>query len=607
MKLRRAALPLLSAIAAPALVLAGAARADGNADSPAPPRPRSDSAASANAAPQAGAARASDDARAIARAAQSAWKRGDIATAAELYSEALSAAAAAAAAPGAEPELQEKIRFNAALASLKAGDPVKAAELFRAATASGSDAAEGLGAALFESAGLASQTNAAEKLKLLEESAAAFQKAFFAAAPGASAASAAAGKRAAAAGNIAAAAAPIAALRDEIRAAAIDAKYGSKQFDELLAEAVKTQRENYAAAAAAFADASPAQIKLLEAAAAKQAADAQIWLPLSASFLEQARAATTNANEFAELEAQINAARIQAESAAGALENIDSGALDAMRKSEATALSILAAVLPPPDILAEALQSQSNALAKAASSAKVRTPAQEQGVAMVAFDIFSKKYGQWLDQMNLEAPPEQLYEYGETPAPPSPPPPLEKVSEATRKEIDDLVKRTLGTHAILAMHLTPEDEILSDKTVLDAERAAADMARIMELLPKPPQQQNQQQQQQQQQDQQQNKEQNQSEQQDQQQQNSQDSQDSQEQQEQQAQKEEQKAQEEDQQEAQEEEPPLDEQKARELQEAAEQDEAEKIMARILEREKQLEAERRKRARTLPPRAGEKDW
>ncbi|MGI5869963.1 MAG: VWA domain-containing protein [Kiritimatiellia bacterium] len=545
-------------------------------------------------------AASAESARDTARRAQKAWRKGDYADAAKAYEQAIALGQA-------DPELAQSMRFNAALAFLKAGNAGKAAELFRQAAATdgnaaGADAAEGLGVALFRAAeALAAlepeadapgaepapkRNLAAEQLELFEEAAAAFQDALrgLPESPERN-------------DNLQAALARIPELREKARTEAILAKYGDMPPEQLVPKMLEMQRAAFAQAANGFTNASPDRIAQLEQTATRQQEVADLWMPLHGKMADAVRQSTTNENLVADFIYHLDAAKSQAESAVGALENLDPGALDAMRAAETESMRLLAMTTPPPVVLAEAIRSQSNALARALDPSAIRKPLEEQQMTSGLFRFFSESYGPWLDQQAGQ---------------PMPPPPGQEGAAATnafdlsaevRKLIDDLVAKTLGTHALVQMDVAPADTTLAGKSRLNAEQALKDMLHIQELLPKPPQQQQQKQQQQQQQQEKQDQQQSQGRQgeqppSDDEQQQKQEPEDAQPEQEPESQDAESQPQE----------PQEDPAETAEAeQQAADQKEAEAIMARILEQEKQRENERRKHDRSLPPRVGERDW
>ncbi len=538
----------------------------------------------------------------IARQAQHAWNQEDFGLAAELYTAALSKTTI-------DPEFEKTLRFNAALSSLKAGNAGKAAELFRqlaADEASGADASEGLGVALFRAADAltalppeepqaptldspqdtqkqSKRNLPKEKLDLLQDAAAAFQLAMRGLP-----------SKDLRRKNLEAALAEIPTLRKEAHDTAILNQYGEMSPEDLIKELLQKQRGVYSTSAATFTNNTPAQIQLLERAAEQQRAAADVWTPLHQKMLEAAQQSITNENELADFKFVLDTAKDQAEGASAALANLDPSAMDAMRKSESTALQLLTTTMAasPPLVLAESIVSQSNALTKALDSTKMRQPMKDQQMSADLFHAFADRYGPWLDQQQQQAQqaPEAAAQPQSSPAQAQP-----AITPEVRKEIDDLVSQTIGSQELVKMDVLPTDVVLSDKARINAEQALNNMLRIMELLPKPPQQQ-----QDQKQDQDQQKK-------DQDQQKNQDQEDQQ--------KDEQKSEDEQKQDPQEQEEKEEEKEeeeqepaeAEEAEESPDQKEADKIMAQILEQEKQREEERRKRIRSLPPRAGERDW
>jgi len=542
-----------------------------------------------------------------ARQAQRAARRGDDATAAEHY-------LAALAAMPADPELLRAIRFNAALSLLKTGHPEQAAEHFRTLADDpvwAVDASEGLGAALFHAANAFATrdptadpaTAAAETVRLLEAAASAVQTALRV--------HPADDRRRP---NLAALA-DRPRLREAARTAAILARHGDTPPGELAQHLLDAQRRIYADAAVAFTNETPGRIAALEAVAERQRRAAEIWTPLRERLRDEAAAAITNETQLADFTFRLDTAKDQAESAAEALDNLDTGAMQAMRTSETTALQLLAMAAEPPGVLAESLLAQSNALARALAPTRPRQPIEDQQMAASLFNIFNERYGAWLDQFQVSAPPETF------PDDPDfvPPPPLEtdpedipNITAEIRKTIDDLVQQTLGSHALVQMDIFQNDVLLSDSARINAEQALANMNAIWDLLPRPPPQDQQQQSPDGNQD-------------DQQQTDGQDGQDGQrddtahdgddDQQEppdagsedDETQPEPPRQPEDEGEPEAEDAPSEPEPQPEDTPETADAREAARILEDILEQERQREEARRRRQRTLPPRPGERDW
>ena len=532
------------------------------------------------------------NAREIGRRAQKAWQGGDSATAADLYIQALEKEQP-------DPELTQTMRFNAAIASLKAGNSGKAAEIFRQIASDnqyGDKAAEGLGVALFRAAEAMSAIEpesvedagkaAAEKLKLFEESAAAFQQALRKL-PGDPLRTQ----------NLQAALADIPELRAQAHEAAVQAKYGDKEVGELITELISRQREVFKGAATAFTNDSPARIQLLENAAVAQREGVDMWGPIRDKMMEAARTSITNNSQLADFQYQLDVAKDRADGAVDALENLDESALGAIRQSEEAAMAMLAYTTEPPAVLRQAMNSESNALAEVFDKTAIRTPISEQTMANGMFNVFAQTYGSWLDKMmptRTEAPDRHFVSTNEVEEADSNTSTNKmEMTEAVRAEIDGLVDKTLGSLALVNMGIGRGDELLSGQARINARQSLDNMQLIYDLLPKPPQQNQQQDQQQEQQ----NKDQQQQQSnQDEDSQNKEDSSDSGEDESSDNQQPQMPEQQEEQQSE-----PMQEPKS------AEQKEAERIMAQILEQEKEREEARLETLNAMPPRIGVRDW
>ena len=537
-------------------------------------------------------------ARDLAREAQRAWRGADPATALARYREALAAPDAAD-----DAALARDIRFNAALAALGSGDNAAAADLFGALE--GPDAAAGRGLALFRAASAdpPATTNLAElaraakgRLEAMEGSAAAFRDALRARPDDPAART-----------NLAAAAGRIPALRAESREAALRARFDGKAPDELLQALFSDQRAAYARAARAFADPSAGRIGALEDAAGAQRAAADAWGPVLEALRREMLPQITNDTERAAAERALVEASDRSEAAADAMEALDPGALGMLRQSDGVLFGLLAAAAPPPKLLDFAIDAQSNALARAADPARIRTPVEEQAAAIGLFDRFASVIQQWLQENPIPTAAQDLAAAKDDDAPKfDEEAPAEGGSEAQQpsaaEEIQRLCDETRGTHTLLRMGPAPEGGVLPEERLPDAEASLANMLRIRELL-NPPQQQQQQQQQQQNQQQQQQGQQNQQNQQ------QQDQQQGQQDQQQQSPESPESSESPDAQGQQTQEQDAQEQEAQESQRSEDENEKadEELIARILEAEKRRADEARQRKHDLPPRPGVRDW
>ncbi len=535
--------------------------------------------------PSAPAAESPPDRRAIAREAQAAWRGGDPATAADRYRAALDAPGA-----GENEALDASIRRNAAIAALAAGHDSDAESLF--AQLPGADAAEGRGVALHRLAfaeKIDPATNAAVRAAALRRRADGLARAAESFRDSLRGAEEPALSRRRA--DLQRALDDLSAARRDAEAAEIEAKWGGRDAIDVLAAAMDEQRDAFAAAQRAFTNDLPARIGALEDAAAKQRAAAAAWGPLREA-MRPALESVTNETDRARIEADLADAADRAAGAADALEALDPAALDAMRRAEGAALGLFASAAPPVPLLEQAVLAQSNALSRVANPARVRTPVQNQAVALGLFEAFDGRIAPWLDALEAQA--------AGLPEGQAPPPGAAPMDPEKKKELLRLCEETRGTHEMIRMGLGGAGDVLPDAVRPDAKTSFANLKKILDLLrekDQQQQQQNQQQQQQQQQDQKQDQK--------------QDQQDSRQQQQQDRQQQQQQDQQQSQDQQAEPTEPEDaeETEAAKAEEEKDPDEeaAQRIIKMILEQEKKRAAEKRKRERERPPAIGVRDW
>ena len=262
-------------------------------------------------------------------------------------------------------------------------------------------------------------------------------------------------------------------------------------------------------------------------------------------------------------------------------------------RAEGQALGLFASAAPPVPLLEQAVLAQSNALSRVANPARVRTPVQNQAVALGLFEAFDGRVAPWLDALEAQA--------AGLPEGQAPPPGAAPMDPEKKKELLRLCEETRGTHELIGMGLGGARDVLPESVRPDAKTSFANLQKILDLLREKDnqqqQQQNRQQQQQDQKDQQQKQDQKdrqqqqQDQQQQQQQQQTQDQQDQQDQQDEAANEETQEA------------------EASKAEEEKDPDEeaARQIIKMILDQEKKRAAEKRKRERERPPAIGVRDW
>ncbi len=533
---------------------------------------------------------------------------------------AVPAAAEGPASPSA-PATPREI-YNEGLATLRSGEPAAAAAVFESllageASSVPAPAREALGVSLARQSQLS--TNTAERLELLQRSAAAFQD------DAALRPRAAASRR-----NLAWTAEQLPELRRASHLEKVQAKYGSADPGSLLGSLLSDTRAAFAAAAAATTNTTPDQIGLLEAAAEKVRGTSDIWIPLEPLLVQGLSQAVTNQQELARVLDTVQNARTNLLDAADALADFDPSALDTLRKSASEALGFFTMSAPPPALLDEAVVAESNAVLNVLSPTVPFPPAQDFRAASLLASLFQQRFPAWADSLNAQpqgAPqaPGAAMANGPTLA-------AEQALNATnapalsaenRAEIERLAKETVDLFAEVSATLDPASPTLPDTTLADRRTILENLLKIRDLLPKQQnqdQQQNQQQQQQQQQqnqnhqqDQQNQDQQNQDSEQNQNNQDQQDAQDPQKKDEngQQDQQNQDSEQNQDSQDPREQ-PPEDEKDAQAAEEKdppedKPESEAKALLQRMLDEEKERDEERRRHRQTLPPRLHERDW
>ena len=480
-----------------------------------------------------------------ARIAQSLYRKGDFAAAAEAY---------LSAARGVEADEAAQYRHNAAVAYFEAGDFTNATEtLLPIARLPGhEDDAELLARCHFDAAANAG-TNLPARVDALEQSANGFQQALRGAPDDERR------KR-----NLARALSVLPAAREEAHIAEVLAQHGSTPPDQLLDRMLREQRAIFEETPVALTNQAPAMIAAMEALAKRQRVQSDLWIPLKAAMLQSP--SITNAQQQAMVAQLVEQSRDAMRGAAGQLRDLDGMAMQSTASCEPAIYGLWRDTAMPPPLLDEAIALQTNALVNPKSPVFPIRPDQPEAAALMTF--FGERFPQWADQMQQQA-------QADTNAP--------SFTPEDRAEIERLLAETQELHRQIAGSAEPGQ----------LQRQALDnMLRIRELLPKqnnsgqpPPQQdqnQDQQDQDQQSQDNQQDEKQQQDQSQQDQQPEQQDEQQNQEQQDQQPQPLEEKK----------DEPPPD---------------VQEMLRRVLQREKDHEEEKKRQNQQMPMRPDERDW
>ena len=420
-----------------------------------------------------------------ARIAQSLYARGKYAEAAAAYLE---------AARSASRRSQTDFRYNAAVAQFKAGQYKEAADILKeiASSVQGErlDASSGLGAALYRAAAAAGDgnaTNLAEKARLLKDAGEAFKDAVRAR-PDSDV-----GRR-----NLGVVLHALPEAEEKAHIAELVAKYEKTPPADLANQLLSSQRRIVEQAPAAFTNDSPNQIRELEALAAEQKADADLWIPLKGKLLaalaQQKGQDANQQKQLAALEQLVESTRDNMLNASAGLRDLDAGSYQFARNSENGIYALWRGIAPYPMILQEDLRLQTNVLSatrapEAAAEERRREIETRQGEARSLTELFVNRFSASVPEGGTE----------QAPAPQPPPAAGQKPPEAgpagtnapagisaeTRRKILDLAAQaaTAQTNASTCLARRDMSAALSEE-----DKSYRLLKEIEDLLPKNPQQ-----------------------------------------------------------------------------------------------------------------------
>jgi hypothetical protein len=514
--------------------------------------------------------------------AQSLYALGKYKEAAEVY---------LAAAKGASARSQQDFRYNAAASLFKAGKHREAADILRdLSTVEKPDvrarAALGLGTALYRSAELPKEPapGAVNRYaEALREAAEAFR-----------ASAREKPEDDLARRNLGTVLGKLPDARERAKIERLTERYGQMPPHQIAQQMLDAQRRLSREIPAALTNNSPRQITRLEALAAEQESNADLWIPLKGKLLE-ALAASARTEEqqkqAAALSQLIETTRENMRSAASRLQDLDPAGYPPAAAAEAAVFNLWRVIAPYPLVLQEDLRRQTNAITlnAAPTNAVATQPVSVRSEQQMALDL-SRLF---LERFTASEP-EKPAEADGRPAPPAapiPPPPTAGtpgtptnaappgISAETRKKILALTEAAISTQDSAVQILTSNDT----RPLLDVQRQAHDLLKEIEkLLPKDPNTPQEQQQK--------------------------EPQDSQ-----QKQGDQQQAQDANQDQTQEpnsdpkqEEPPQQQEPQKPEDDRTPEDVL-KMLEKALQREKDHEAEKRRQDRFIPPLARERDW
>ncbi len=497
--------------------------------------------------------------RLAARKAQRLFRQGKYREAAETYLR---------AAQGVSRRANRDFRHNAAVALAKAGDFKESAHLFRELSLQGrrgeTDENVALGGALFRAAAQCDNEDpdkAQERARLLRDAAEAFKEAWRTD-----------GEDSQARDNVAITMQQLAEAEEQATTLALAAKYGNvpapQLADEMLAEQRKIARE----LPAAITNTSPERIYQLEQLAERQKELSDMWRPLRGKLVEamSQQGNASNAQHFAALTQLMDVTREEMLSGAQKLRDLDAEGFRSSKLAEHGTYQLWKTVAPFDMLLREDLRQQTNVIAMAEGTKpadQYTSPEDIQNEAAQLTELFKARFEATVPEEGTAqaVPPESSDDGAQADQTMQQ---KQGITAEDRAKIVELASQAIEGQKLAADHIGSGRA----QSAIEHQKAARDkLTAIQQLLPKQQQQQNQEQQQQDQQQQ---------EQQQQQQQQQDESQD----QEQQEQQQEQRPQEE-----------------------PEQKDIRDLLQKALEREREHEAEKRRRHELIPRPSFERDW
>ena len=480
---------------------------------------------------------------------------------------------------------QRTFKYNAAAAFFKAGKFRESAnilgELVLSAKEGDPRAARGLGSALFKTAAKPkepSPEDLRDRSRLLREAAEAFKEAARLREDDTDV------RR-----NLELVLKTLPGAREEAEIAELTAKYGGVPAPALADEMLTSQRELGKEMARVMTNDAPSRIRELERLSEKQAATADLWIPLKGKLLEAVAQQGDDPKvqqQLAAINQLIEATRDNMTVAASRLRDLDPAGCESAALAEAGVYHFWKAVAAFPQILREDMERQTNAIVTTASLAGGSGPPknaaeEDQQEAIRLTELFVLKFQQAVPEggsaaqapaPNIRAagPNRDGTASGDTNAVPH------GISAETRAKILELAGEAAANQKTAAESLA-EDRLAA---ALDTERKAYELLKaIQELLPK---QQSSSQQRDQQQEQKQDR------------------------QEREQQPQEQQEEQESQQEEQQQEERQEQEQEQEAQDST-PEEVRQLLEKALQREREHEAEKRRRSRAIPMAPNERDW
>ena len=301
-------------------------------------------------------------------------------------------------------------RYNAAVSFYRAGRYSEAADILRSLALEEDSARprfyEGLGEALYRAAAHAQGTNEAQTAAAKAANLRAAGEAFRGALRMGSSHDGPAGR------NLAAVLAKLPDAEREARQADILSRYGNTPAPQIAAQMLAQQRDIIRDATLALTNDSPAFITLMERLAEKQAANADLWIPLKSKILQALEAAASDTNaqqQAAALAASIEATRDSMKGAAAAFRDLDTEGYASARLAEDNVYMFWKAIAPFDMILQEDILRQTNIIDAVSAdpppdALRCRAVQGEQNEAADLTRLFIERFSQTVPEGGLPQP-----------------------------------------------------------------------------------------------------------------------------------------------------------------------------------------------------------
>ncbi len=390
--------------------------------------------------------------RNAARRAQRLYEKGKLEEAASLYLRAARTITGPA---------RESFTYNAAVSLFEAGKHSEAVDVLNTISGEGSIPRDrldmALGTAHYRSKDSISETNAVKRLQAVAEALKNSAEHF------AEASRLKKESHADAVNNLSSIIEAAFSARKEADSARLMEEHADADAFTLLDKMLTAQRSVMEKAAEAYTTDDPSQIQLLEDLAAKQKANADLWIPLKQKLGQAAQSSTTNRTSIEALEKMAEEIESTMRDSAEDMKDLESSGYHRSALSEDGVYRIWKGAAPFSNLLSEDLRRQSNALTQA-DSPQLQVRDQEESRELT--DLFRRRFKEAFPENQAQQPAAETED---------------TMTPEKRAQILDLADLTVKTQEQALAHLR------DGKTEEAAERQAAalaNLAEIQSLLPK---------------------------------------------------------------------------------------------------------------------------